>query len=114
MINIQTIASFFPSLIWTILSGLFLTVGDILLRSWIAHPWPYGFWVSFAVYVVSIFLAMMSFFGENIAIATLLIVILNTITYLIVTYYFYGDTIEPRQIIGVFVGFSAVFLLKSH
>jgi drug/metabolite transporter (DMT)-like permease len=114
MTNIQTISGFFPSLMWTILSGFFLTVGDLLLRSWIAHPWSYGFWVSFAVYIVSIFLAMMSFFGENIAIATLLIVMLNSITYLVATYYFYGDTIETRQIIGVFIGFCAIFLLKSH
>ncbi len=56
---------------------------------------------------------MLSFFEKNIALATILVVIANAMSYLIVAYAMYGDTISYRQIIGLLFGIVAFIILES-
>lgn len=110
---IKIVAQTLPSLTWTIIGGILLTVGDVALRSWFETHWKFGFTASFVIYVLGMLCMMMSFFGENIAIATVVMVLLNTILYLVISYYLYGDTLHTPQMIGIALGMVAIVFLKG-
>ena len=108
----QTLSNFLPALVWTILSGFILTGGDIMLRSWLQTKWSHGFEFTFLVYISGVFCMMMSFFQQNIALATVAAVILNAVGYLLFAYFYYGDTIGVWQIVGIVLGLIAFTIIE--
>jgi drug/metabolite transporter (DMT)-like permease len=109
---VASVALFFPGLVWTLFSGVVLTVGDIILRSWIETKWAHGFELAFLVYVFGVFCMMMSFFHQNIAVGTVAAVVLNAVLYLVAAHFFFGDTIGAWQITGIVLGIIAFAILE--
>lgn len=107
------IAEVFPSIVWTALSGTLLTIGDVVLRLWFGKDVPYGFGIAFLLYAIGLLCMMMSFFGKNIAIATVAAVIINVVTYLLFSYIFYGDTLGVWKIIGIGLGLISIAILEG-
>lgn len=106
------IASLIAPIYWMVISSVFLTVGDIMFRWWLEQQWPHGFALSCGIYALGMFCLIMSFFGENIAIATVIGITLNVIFYLAYAYFAYGDTLSTKEIIGIFTGLAAIYLLE--
>lgn len=106
------ISNLLPAVAWTLASGFILTVGDIILRSWLPEKWSYGFELTFLIYVLGVFCMMMSFFQQNIALATVAAVIINAVGYLLAVYLIYGDTISTWQAAGIFLGLVAFAILE--
>lgn len=106
------ISNLLPSAVWTIASGFVLTGGDFLLRSWLQTKWPYGFLFTFLVYVLGLLCMMMSFFQQNIAVATVAAVIINVVGYMILAHIFFGDTISLWKGIGIALGLLAFAILE--
>ncbi len=113
MPSIVLFSQLLPSLSWIIISSLFLTAGDISFRYYIENHWNMGFVVSFGIYMIGIFFLTMSFFGQNIAVATVIGILFNITTYLIFAYFLFGDMISIRESIGLLLGFAAIFLLEG-
>ncbi|MFZ2586792.1 MAG: hypothetical protein WAZ18_01515 [Alphaproteobacteria bacterium] len=107
-----TLANLLPSLAWTCLSASLLTLADILFRGWQLNPWPNGFGIIYIVYAIAIFFTMMSFFGENIAVATITLIIFNSVAYMLLAYGLYGDTLTPIQLTGISLGLAAIVVMK--
>ena len=101
-----------PVILWTLTSGVFLTIGDIVLRIWLPDRWQFGFALVFSIYMLGIFCMMMSFFGQNIAIATVAAVLVNVVGYLLAAYFLFGDTISILQISGCSLGLIAIAILE--
>lgn len=99
-------------LFWILFSGVFLTVGDVIFRFWQQYSFWNGFLLAFSFYMVGIFCLMMSFFSENIAIATIAAVVVNTVVYLLASYFFFGDTISFLECCGVILGLTAIALIE--
>ena len=111
------IASFsyvLPSFAWSILCGVLLTVGDFVFRSWLEHQSGAGFWVTLVIYIAGLLCMMLSCFSENIAIAAILAVVINSVGYLAIAWLWWGDTINSREAIGVLVGIAAIAILESR
>ena len=108
---IHAFSSLLPTYVWIILSSIILTVGDVLFRIYQSAALPRGFIILFLIYVVGVFCMVMSFFGENIAIATIISIIFNCIAYLIVSYLLFGDTLTPLQICGIGFGFISIGIM---
>jgi hypothetical protein len=72
-----SIASTLPSFVWALSSGVILTIGDVILRSWFQSSTKYGFALALSTYMLGIFFMMMSFFDKNIAVATVAAVVIN-------------------------------------
>ncbi len=98
---------------WTVLGALFLTAGDVLFRHYLSSMPRYGFAASFAVYLTGFFFMMLSFFGQNIAVASILAILFNIAFYLGAAHYMFGDTVTARQVAGIVLGLAAVFLLEG-
>jgi len=84
-----------------------------VFRIWLAEKWYYGFALVLAIYVAGIFCMMMTFFQQNIAIATVAAILVNIVTYLLVARILYGDTLSMLQITGLALGLAAIVILES-
>jgi len=109
---LTVIAASLPTIVWTLLSGILWTIGDLTMRSWIETKWPYGFEVSLLICMVGVFCVMMSCFQQNIAIATLSAIVVNVIGYLIGAFLIFGDILSITQGIGIFLGLLSVSILE--
>lgn len=82
------------------IAGLLLTVGDLILRSWVGNPdvWRlYVFGVIF--YFIALNFLARSYRFENIAIASVIMEVFNMVTYLAISYWKYGDTISRLEVV---------------
>lgn len=115
MPNLYVLANSLPPIVWALLAGFILTGADIVFRYWQDTPWRGGFWVALGIYTVGVMCMMFTFFGKNIAIATMLTVLINMISYLVVAYFIFGDTLSPIKLFGLGLGLIAIFVLElSH
>jgi hypothetical protein len=108
----SVLSSFLPAIVWSVLSGVILTAGDVTLRFWFEAKWAHGFEVTFLLYMLGVFFMMMSFFEQNIAIATIAAIVLNAVGYLVAVYFIYGDSITLWQTVGVALGLIALAILE--
>lgn len=106
------IAALLPSVAWTVLSGVAYTAGDIMLREWFAHHERGWFYLVFVIYMTGTACMMLSFFEQNIAIATVAAIVVNVIAYLAVAYFLYGDSVSPLQVFGILLGLASLAILE--
>lgn len=109
---LHAIALTLPPVVWTFACAAFLTVGDILFRTWLHSQWTAGFAVTFAFYAIGTLCMMMSFFGQGIAVATVAAVIANIVAYLLASWWLYGDAPNLMQIVGIILGFAVIAILE--
>lgn len=91
------------------IAGLLLTVGDLILRSWVDNQdvWRlYVFGVIF--YFIALNFLARSYRFENIAIASVIMEVFNIITYLAISYWKFGDTISRLEVAGLLLGIAAI------
>ena len=109
---LNSISTFLPTVAWTVITGILLTLGDLVLREWLDTRWPLGFWVVLTIYMVGTFCMMMSFFSQNIAVATVAAVVANAVGYVVASYFIFGDTISALKIMGMFAGIVSFAILE--
>lgn len=107
------VATFLPPPLWSLLCGVLLTVGDITLRAWFVTQTGPGFWLTLVVYAMGLLCMMMSCFGQNIAVAGIVAVLLNSLGYIAISYWWWGDTISAREALGIALGLVAVLVLET-
>ena len=113
MPSILTFSQALPPLAWILLSSLFFAVGDILFRCYFEYKWTYGFVGALAVSFLGLFFLTMSFPYENIAVATVIAILLNIALYLTGAFLLFGDMVSVREGVGLLVGFSAIVILEG-
>ena len=106
------IASLLAPTYWIIISSILLTAGDITFRSWLEQQWQHGFAVACGVYMVGSLCLMMSFFGQNIAIATIVGITMNIVLYLVYAHFVYGDMLSYKELFGISLGLAAIYILE--
>lgn len=106
-----TLAALLPSIGWMMLAAGFLTTGDVMFRTWQMAAWSAGFWLTLAVYATGIFFLMLSFFGEHIAIASVICIVFNSVAYLLIAHWLFGDSVTPWQLFGMGLGIAAIFAM---
>jgi len=91
------------------IAGLLLTIGDLILRSWVDHQ---DIWRLYIFGVICYFIALnflaRSYRFENIAIASVMMEVFNLVTYLVVSYWKFGDHISHLEVIGLVFGIAAI------
>ncbi len=92
--------------------GIVLTSGDIVMKQWVATDKKPFFFIGLAVYLVGLVFLSLSFKYKNIAIASVLLVIFNVSTLLLVSWLFYHETLSTWQVVGLLLGLAAVVILE--
>lgn len=103
--------SLYPLLM--ILSGsLFLTVGDLIAKSWVTHSKPVYFALTLGFYLIGLVCLILSFRYKNIAIASMMLIILNVVILALWSWFIYGETLTYTEIIGLALAMIALFCLE--
>ena len=96
----------------TLLGGIILTVGDIVMKKWIINNNWYIFISGLLIWLLGNSFLALSFKYTNIAIASLWLVLFNIITLLFVSYFYFGEKLSTIQIIGIILGLVAAAILE--
>lgn len=100
--------------IYVILGSISLTVGDIFMKKWVGDNSYSNFSIGFFCYMLGMLFLAFSFKYKNIAIASMLLVLFNIITLLILSWLMFKEPISLKEIIGIALGISAIILLESN
>lgn len=109
---IPLFAALLPPFGWSLLCGIFLTLGDVVLRSWFETQQGSGFCIALSIYTLGLLCMMMSCFGQNIAVAGIVAVLINSLGYLLISYLVWGDTVNAREAIGIAMGLMTILVLE--
>jgi multidrug transporter EmrE-like cation transporter len=95
------------------LGGVTLTVGDLIMRRWVAAPGERLYYVAgVLVWFVGLNFLAQSLRHEPIAVASLMIVVFKVATLLAVTAVFYGERLSPMAAAGIVLGLVSVALME--
>lgn len=100
------------ALILTIVGGLILTLGDIVLKKWVTTSYNLFYILGIFLYFISMNFLAQSYKYEDVAIASMIMIIFNIVTLTLVGYFVFKENITVYEITGIFLGMMAVFLLE--
>lgn len=113
MSQLLTFSQILPPLIWIGMSSLLFTTGDIFFRYWLQSSGNMLFAGGLFLVCIGMFCLAMSFPSQNIAVATVVAILLNITFYLIAAYIIFGDMISIKESVGLLLGFAAIFILEG-
>ncbi len=94
------------------IGGSVLTVGDIVMKKWVMDNSPFIFVAGLLIYLVGLIFLVLSYKYTNIAVASIILEIFNIVTLLIVSWFYFHETLNIYQCIGILLGISAIFFLE--
>lgn len=93
--------------------GAFIdTVGDIIMKEWVINKNPWLFALGMFIYLVGLGFLAFSYNYKNIAVASVIFVILNVVALSLVSWFYFKEVLTPIQIVGIIVGIVAIFILE--
>ena len=96
-----------------LIGGTVLTVGDIIMKEWTTHDNALYFFAGLFVYMIGLTFLAHSYKYENIAIASIIFVIVNIVTLLGISAFYFKETLSPFQMVAIVFGISAVVMLEA-
>lgn len=101
------------SLFLLITGGTILTIGDLVMRQWLATQDVKTYALGMAIYLVGLNCLVQGFRDRGIAAASALFIIFNLVSLAIAGFYLFGEKISPMQWVGFGLAFAAVLCLES-
>jgi len=95
-----------------LIGGLIATCGDIISKKWIASGHPMFFLLGFLVYMLAILILMISFKHEHIVIATVLYILFNILSFIIVSSVVFKEPLNTIQLIGIGIALVSMIILE--
>lgn len=92
--------------------GIILTIGDLIIKKWVNGGSYVSYIFGMIVYVIGLNFMAQSFKFKNIAIASMVFVLINIITLLIVSWVYFKQTLSPLQLFGMSLGIVSVTILQ--
>ena len=92
--------------------GVILTAGDIILKKWIETNKSLFYVIGILIYIVGLNFLAQSFKFKNIAVASVMMVIINVIILSIFSWLYFKETLSIYQIIGIILGLAAITILE--
>jgi multidrug transporter EmrE-like cation transporter len=92
--------------------GIILTVGDIFMKKWVGTNNYYFYFAGLVIYIVSLNLLAFSFKYKNIAVASIIYIIFNIVTLSIVSWFYFKETLNTMQMVGITLGLISVIVLE--
>jgi len=103
-----------PGFLYVILGSISLTIGDLFMKIWVGNNSCKDFSIGFICYSIGMIFLALSFKYKNIAIASMMLVLFNIITLLIVSWVIFKEPMSIKEIIGILLGISAIILLETN
>ena len=96
-------------------SGLVLTVGDLIFKSWAEKGMGYDLLYVFGIvaYLTGSLLLVESYKHDvNIVVAGIVQILLNTIILVAFTYFYFHEPLTAKQIIGIILAVVSLYLIR--
>jgi hypothetical protein len=96
-------------------SGLVLTVGDLVFKSWALKGMAYNFLYFFGViaYLAGSLLLVESYkYDVNIVVAGIVQILLNTIILMAFTFFYFHEPLTAKQIAGIILAVVSLYLIR--
>ena len=94
------------------IGGLILTVGDLFMKEWVVTNKSWVYLVGMIIYIIGLNFLAFSFKYKNIAAATVIFMLINIITLLVFSYFYFHEKLSGLEIAGVILGVAAIVLLE--
>lgn len=92
--------------------GSILTVGDIVMKKWVESNQFTTFLLGLWIYVIGLICMAYTFKFKNIAVASMIFIIFNIVTLLIVSTLYFQEKLSLYQLIGIALGILSVCFLE--
>jgi multidrug transporter EmrE-like cation transporter len=99
-------------MLWLILGGILLTIGDIIMKKWVQTENLSYFLFGLIFYIVSLICLAFTFREKNIAVASLMLIIFNVVILSVVSWLFFSEPPTLRQFFGLCLGISAIVMME--
>ncbi len=99
-------------MIWLIIGGSVLTIGDIFFKFWTKNPHNWMYVVGLSIYLIGLMFLVQSFKNTNIAVASAIFVVANIITLTIVSWLFFNEPLSIIKIIGLLLAIVSILILE--
>jgi multidrug transporter EmrE-like cation transporter len=99
-------------LILLLIGAIIDTLGDIIMKKWVVSKNWLVFITGMLVYTLGLGFLAFSYKYKNIAIASIIFVILNIIVLSIVSWIYFKEPLSAIQITGILLGIIAVIILE--
>lgn len=93
--------------------GITLTLGDIVMKKWILSGQHHYYIFGLVIWIIGLNFLAFYFKYKNIAVASIIFVILNSVTLLIASYYLYREKISYQEIVGIVLGLTEIAFLSG-
>lgn len=100
------------SLILLIFGGILLTCGDIFLKYWSLKDKWLLFAGAMLLYLFGVILLGITFKHRNFAVASIIMVMVNSLSLVAVSWYHFKEKISMLGLVGIALGLMAVVLLE--
>jgi multidrug transporter EmrE-like cation transporter len=94
------------------IGGLTLTVGDLFMKEWVLTNKSYIYIIGIIVYLIGMNFLAFSFKYKNIAVASVIFVLINIITLLAFSYFYFHEKLSGLEISGILLGIAAIVMLE--
>lgn len=95
-------------IIWWII----LTVWDIVMKKWVISDKTSIFILWMIIYTIWWLFVAYSFKFKNIAVASMIYIMVNIITLVLISWLYFKETLTIQQIIGITLGLISVIILE--
>ena len=100
------------ALILLAVGGLILTVGDLFMKEWVITNKTVIYIGGMIFYIIGLNFLAFSFKYKNIAVASVIFVLINIITLLIFSYFYFHEKLTGLEVFGIVLGIAAIIMLE--
>ena len=99
-------------MIYLLFAGGLLVTGDLTFRFWLENANRLLFFIGLAQYFGAMVLLVQSYRTHHIAIASVIMTIMNAGIVTLILWRFFGDTLSVKQMVGLAVAVVGIVLIE--
>ena len=100
------------TLILLFFGGIIMTIGDIVMKEWVLHSTGKFYFGGLIFYLIGLVFLAQSYKREDIAVASVILIIFNVVSLSLVGYFVFKENITVYEIIGIVLGIAAMIFLE--
>ena len=100
------------ALLMVFIGGLGLTIGDVIIKKWVTTNNHIFYLVGMVAYVIAIGFLAESLKYKNMAVANAICVGFNVVTLVIVSWFYFKETLTITQLIGIGLVIAGIVVLE--
>ncbi|MFA6190379.1 MAG: hypothetical protein WC711_02590 [Candidatus Staskawiczbacteria bacterium] len=100
-------------LIMLLIGGAILTLGDIFATEWVRVSGSlFLYFITMIFYIIAMAILIKSYEGEDIPVASIILVMFNVTILTIVGVLIFGEEVTASKIVGIILGIISLILLE--